>query len=67
MNIQVEIIDKINLVRTQLSLVSMAVQSIEDREQSAALDEGICIVQASLKELKDLAKDALASEDASSE
>jgi hypothetical protein len=63
MNNRVEIIDKINLMRKHVDLVSMAVEAIEDRNQADALSEGVWIVQTSLKELKELANDALASED----
>ncbi|MBB3144957.1 hypothetical protein FHS21_001358 [Phyllobacterium trifolii] len=64
MDNRVEIIDKINLVRRHVDLVGMAVEAIEDRNQADALSEGVWIVQTSLRELKELAKDALASEDA---
>jgi hypothetical protein len=42
----------------------MAVEAIGDRDQADALSEGVWIVQTSLEELKDLARDVLASEDA---
>jgi hypothetical protein len=64
---RVEIIDKINLVRKHVDLVGMAVEAVEDQDQADALSEWVWIVQTSLEELKDLAKDVLASEDALNE
>ncbi|TXR46606.1 hypothetical protein [Phyllobacterium endophyticum] len=67
MNNRVEIIDKINLVRKHVCLIGMAAEAIDDRNHADALSEAVWIVQTSLKELKELAKDALASEDALNE